>query len=138
MTQSDTFTVGNLGVAVEESADALVYAFAPRGAAYRPQVPLAIVLPFVGLARAVLGLTFYAYSKATNRPDWELALTAVFAAQLLAWLILGTVESGLMLRWSLRGIRTELRFASAGVRHGADRVCALEDLRGLRLFTYRP
>jgi hypothetical protein len=43
-----------------------------------------------------------------------------------------------MLRWSLRGLRTELRFAPAGVRHGADPVCSLEEVRGLRLFICAP
>jgi hypothetical protein len=136
MTQRDSFTIGAMGVTVEESTDALTYTFLPHGAAYRPRIPLVLIVLFVGFPLALLGVTAYAYSKTANRPEWELALTALFAAQMLVWLVVGTVESVLMVRWSLQGIRTELHFAHAGVRHGADPVCPLEEVRGLRLFTY--
>ena len=138
MGQCETFTVGEMDVAVDEAADALSYTFRPRGPAYRPGFPLALLVPFVALPLGMLALVGYSHTKAANRPEWEEVLTAVFAAQMTAWLVLGAFESATMLAWSLRGIATELRFSPAGVRYGAGRVCDLEEVRGLRLFTYLP
>jgi hypothetical protein len=136
MNQRETFAIEGLDVAVEESAAALSYRFTPRGPAYRPGCPVILLLPFVAFPVALLGLVAYAHDTTPNRPEWEQLLTGVFVAQLVAWLVVGLVESAMMLRWSLRGIGTDLRFTHTGVRHGADRVCELEEIRGLRLFVY--
>ncbi len=131
-----TLSLDNLDVTVAETADALAYTFAPRGSAYRPRFPFFLLFLFVGFPLALLALVAYAYFTVANRPEWEQILTGLFAAQLLVWLVVGTVESCQMIRWSIRGITTGLRFTQTEVRHGADRVCELAEVRGLRLFVY--
>jgi|GEM_PF-4947179 len=131
------FPIGEMTVAVEESSDVLTYKFTPRGSTARLGFPFALLLPLVVFPAGLLGLVFYASSRVENRPRWEEVLTGVFAAQMLVWLLVGMVESTVMLRWTVfRSHTTLLRFTATQVWHGGNRVCAPEQLRGLRLFVY--
>jgi hypothetical protein len=137
----DALSIEGLDITVTETADALTYTFTPRTSRSSwSTVPVFLVVFFIGFPLAVLGLVVHALVVTNaNRPDWELALTGSFVLQLAGWLVVGgwaTVEVSLL---SLRRWRTTsvvLAFTDTGVRHGADRVCELADLRGLRLFTY--
>jgi hypothetical protein len=136
MSERETFTVEVTDVSVEETADALTYRFAPRD--YKPQKGFSLVLlvVFVLYPLGLLALTVYARSKVANRPEWEDALTGVFLAQLLVWLVTGTIEYLRALRGSYRPFGIILKFTRTHLWHGVDRVCELEQVRGLRLFVY--
>lgn len=131
------FQIGEMNVAVEETISALTYKFIPRESAARLGFPFVLLLPLVVFPAGLLGLVVYASTRTENRPLWEEILAGVFAAQMLVWLLLGIVESTVMLRWTMfRSNTTLLRFTQTQVWHSGDRVCGLEQVRGLRLFVY--
>jgi hypothetical protein len=136
MDEPNTFALDGTDVTVSETADALVYTFTPRRSGPRPSFPLVIMFVFVVFPLGLLALVGYAYSKAANRVEWEDALTGVFVAQLLAWLVFGIGQFWLVLRWWWRPFGTVLKFTRKDVWHGNPRVCALDELRGVRLFVY--
>jgi hypothetical protein len=136
MDPPETFPLESLDVTVTETADALAYTFVPRERVRRPGLLVLPTLLFVAFPIALLVLVGYALVRTgANRPEWELALTALFVAQALGWLVLGIGAVWALIRVRLRP-GTALRFTRTHVWHGVDRVCELERVRGLRLFTY--
>ncbi len=139
MDKADRLTLDELDVTVAETADALTYTFTPRNPGPRPGFPLVLAALFVGLPLGILGLVGYALAiTGANRPVWELALTGVFAVQLVGWLVLGTSTIlGLMFRtWLRHGRSSTLVFTGTHVLHADVRVGELATVRGLRLFVY--
>lgn len=136
MSNSETFPLEKLDVTVTETADALTYTFVPRERYWRPGLLVIPLLLFVAFPVALLSLVGYALVRTgANRPEWELALTAVFVVQALGWLVFGFSTVWVLIRARLRP-GTVLRFTRTNLWHGVNRVCELEQVRGLRLFTY--
>jgi hypothetical protein len=137
MSQPESFTLAGLDVTVEESPDALTYTFNPHNPAPRLRVPPFLVLFMVVLPLGVLGLVVYALVVSEgNRPAWELTLTGLFIAQLVAWLGTGGAAILRMFLRSWRPRDTTLIFTRTHLSHGGNRVCELARVRGLRLFIY--
>jgi hypothetical protein len=136
MNKIETFPWEGMNVSVEETDDALAYTFRPRDRVKRPGLPLSFLFVLVVYPLALLVLVVYARSKVANRPEWEDFLTGVFLGQLLAWLVVGTVQLSRMLSWWYRPFGTVLKFTRTHLWHGDTRVCELEQVRGLRTFVY--
>ncbi|MCI0704209.1 MAG: hypothetical protein L0241_24390 [Planctomycetia bacterium] len=135
MSEPESFSLAGLDVTVEESPNSLTYTFNPHNPVPRLRVPPFLVLFMVVLPLGVLGVVTSALIISdANRPAWELVLTGLFIAQLVAWLSSGGAAILRMLFRSWRAHRTTLIFTRAHLSHGGNRVCELAHVRGLRLF----
>jgi hypothetical protein len=138
MNAPDTLSLEGLDITVTETTDALTYTFTPQTSRpVRSKFPLTLVVLVIGFPLGLLALVAYALIVTNaNRPGWELALTGLFAVQLIGLLVsFGAAVLKMSFRsWFRPSI--VLVFTDTGVRHGGDRVCELVDVRGLRLLTY--
>jgi hypothetical protein len=137
MDQREALSFKWMNAAVEESADALTYTFTPTERLPHYGVPLGIVVIFAGLPLGLLGLVVYALVVTNaNRPEWELALTVTFILQTLTWIaVIGSTFLGAFYHSWFR-FPTVMRFTHTHLWYASKRVCEVEEVRGLRLFTY--